>query len=174
MAAAGEYVRAVGQQPYPKSHCNAVGLLNCIHFSVLWCSYLKDDDVGYFAVHTMADETWHSGVMAWWRKLVAIIFNIWSRLDLTASHCSTVCLLIYVQLFCARCSYLKDDDVGYFTVNTVQTKCNMVKQRQVVSVDLLLPSFSLIRTSEQTRLNWLPPPTEQLYFLCMYLYSFKE
>ncbi|XP_065900931.1 uncharacterized protein [Dysidea avara] len=115
----------------------------------------------------MADETWHSGVMAWWRKLVAVIFNIWSRLNLNASYCSTVCLLIHVQLFCARCSYLKDDDVGYFAVNTVQTKCNMVKQRQVLAVDLLLPSSSLIRTSEQTRLNWLPPPTEQLYFLCV-------
>ncbi|XP_065884707.1 uncharacterized protein [Dysidea avara] len=166
MAAAGEYVRAVGQQPYPKSHCSAVGLLTCIHFMFYArCSYLKDDNVGYFAVHTMADETWHSRVMAWWCKLVAVIFNIWSRLDLTASHCSTVCLLIHVQLFCARCSYLKDDDVGYFAVNT--TKCNMVKQRQVVSVDLLLPSSSLIRTSEQTRLNWLPSPTEQLYFLCV-------
>ena len=58
----------LGQQPYPKSHCSAVGLLTCIHFSVLCkvlnvfpiilfnfrCSYLKDDDVGYFAVHTMA------------------------------------------------------------------------------------------------------------------------
>ena len=88
-------------------------LINCR------CSYLKDDDVGYFAVHTMAgkkqfivtmifdvcavlDETRHSRVMAWWCKLVAVIFNIWSRLDLTASHCSTVCLLIHVQLFCAR------------------------------------------------------------------------
>ena len=54
-----------------------------------------------------------------------------------------------------------------FNVVLFQTKCNMVKQRQVVSVDLLLPSSSLIRTSEQTRLNWLPPPTEQLYFLCV-------
>ena len=53
-----------------------------------------------------------------------------------------------------------------FNVVLFQTKCNMVKQRQVVSVDLLLPS-SLIRTSEQTRLNWLPTPTEQLYFLCV-------
>ena len=104
------------------------------------CSYLKDDNVGYFAVHTMAgkkqfivtmifdvcavlDETWHSRVMAWWCKLVAVIFNIWSRLDLIASQyrvpidsCTVVLCKVMPVL------YLKDDDVGYFAVNTVQVK----------------------------------------------------
>ena len=29
---------------------------------------------------------------------------------------------IFLYTICCRCSYLKDDDVGYFAVNTVQVK----------------------------------------------------